>query len=611
VSLAIAVAALAWATLLVVTGGFETRIAGLTLRSHNFNRPAMAGIVALALSIWAYGVPTIRSGATSLARASNQWIARRELPDVPLAMALAAGVLVFGLDRGTGVAGGSDSYGYISQAELWLHGVPVVPQPWTAQVPWPDADWTFSPLGYRPTFGGGAIVPGYAVGLPLLMAAVKLVAGHSAIFWITPVAGMVLVLIAYAVGRRLDTPLAGLLAAFLVATNATVLGELPSPMTDVLAAAALATSLYLLLGPVRRPLGAGLVAAIAVAVRPNLAATAAVMALWLCFARRADYPRRWPRQMAHALIFLTAASPGFLIPAWANWRLFGSPFVSGYGTVETIYDWSHVLPNLERYSRLLVRSWAVPALAGFVVVMIPAKRMWPRITDRSLLIGVALFVFSLVAQYLAYEPVTGEGYLRLLLPCWPFVMTGAARVALMLARPGWLAALVGVAVVLQGASGVRRACANNGCDHRSERKYPSAGQIVRSRTEPSSVIYSFQHSGSLRYYGGRMTLRYDILDPAWLDRSVDWLARRGVHSYALLDDWELERFRERFAGQERLKQLDKPIVIYHGTVGARFFDLVRPPAETAPTEHAFDRFGGPRYPGPVAPPVFGLKNGGG
>lgn len=415
-------------------------------------------------------------------------------------------------------------------------------------------------------------------------------------------------LIAYAVGRRLDTATAGLIAAFLVATNSTVLGEVPSPMSDVLAAAALATSLYLLLGFMRRPLAAGLVAAVAVAVRPNLAATVAVMALWLCFGRPADRPRRWPRQIAHTLVFLIAASPGFLIPAWANWRLFGSPFVSGYGTLETIYDWSHVLPNLERYSRLLVRSWAVPALVGFAIVMIPAKRLWPRITHRSLLAGVVLFVFSLVAQYLAYEPITGEGYLRLLLPCWPFVMTGTARVALMIARPGWLAALVGVAVVLQGAAGVRSACADNGCDHRSERKYPSAGQIVRSRTEPSSVIYSFQHSGSLRYYGGRMTLRYDVLDPAWLDRSVEWLARRGVHSYALLDDWELERFREHFAGQERLKHLDKPIVIYRGAVAALFYDLVRPPAETGPTEYVIDRFDGPRYPRPVAPPVFGFKN---
>jgi hypothetical protein len=34
------------------------------------------------------------------------------------------------------------------------------------------------------------------------------------------------------------------------------------------------------------------------------------------------------------------------------------------------------------------------------------------------------------------------------------------------------------------------------------------------------VILSVQHSGSLRIYADRLTLRFDALDPLWLDRTV-------------------------------------------------------------------------------------------
>ncbi len=61
------------------------------------------------------------------------------------------------------------------------------------------------------------------------------------------------------------------------------------------------------------------------------------------------------------------------------------------------------------------------------------------------------------------------------------------------------------------------------------RHYPSVGRLARDTTEPNSVILSVLHSGSARYYGGCVTLRYDILDPQWLDRAVTWLADHGAH----------------------------------------------------------------------------------
>jgi hypothetical protein len=602
VSLIIAAFAFGWTTLLLVTGGFDLTIFGLTVTTHNFRRPAAAGIVALTLFVWAYGIRRLTRQAAWFGRASNQWLAQRRIVVRPIVLALGAAVLCFGIGWGTGIAGGSDSYGYLSQAELWLDGLPIVPQPWTADVPWPSADWTFTPLGYRPASGGGAIVPTYAVGLPLLMAAVKSLAGHAAMFWIGPVAGAMLVLVTYAVSRRLGSSAAGLIGAWLVATNATLLSEVTAPMSDVLAAAGLASSYYLLWSPARgRQVAAGLLSGLALLVRPNLAPTVGVMMLWLGVRSSG---RGRAAQLVSVLGFAVAASPGFLVPAWANRRLYGSPLMSGYGNLESIYDWSNVLTNLRQYPMLMFESHAALALVGFAAVLAPVRPLWPQVTDRSLLVGIALFVFSLVGQYLAYEPATGGGYLRFLLPCWPFVMVGVAQVVLLPSRPGWSGAVVGLAILAYGVNSVYRLSQQGGFDQRSERKYPESAALVRSRTDPKSVIFSMQHSGSIRYYAGRITLRYDLLNEAWLDRSVAWLAAHGAHPYALLDDWEVKEFRRRFAGQRRLAQLDTPVFIYQGAVAVHFYDLLRPSGEGQPTETIVDRFDNSGYARPVRLPQF-------
>jgi hypothetical protein len=70
-----------------------------------------------------------------------------------------------------------------------------------------------------------------------------------------------------------------------------------------------------------------------------------------------------------------------------------------------------------------------------------------------------------------------------------------------------------------------------------------------------AVILAMQHSGSLRYYTGRLTMRWDVLDPAWLDRAVDSLVTRGLPVYAMLESWEEADFRGRFAGQRTVRGL--------------------------------------------------------
>jgi hypothetical protein len=594
-SLAVTIATGAWTVALLTSGGLNLVLLGVAIRAHGVSRPVTVGVAAFVVFLWSYGI--------------GRAIARVAAAPGAIVVVLAGAVLTLGVTRATCVAGGSDSYGYLSQAELWRSGLPIVSQPWTLDVPWPNANSTFIPLGYRPAQQPGAMVPGYAAGFPLLLAAVESLGGHAAMFWLVPIAGALLVLVAYGVGRALGSTAAGLAGAWLVATNATLLGEVTAPMSDVVAAAALAGSCCLILRPDRRAAAAGgLLSALAILVRPNLAGTVCVMAIWLASRRAGGVQKRDPIDLTRALIFAVAASPGFLVSAWINWRFYGSPLVSGYGSLQSIYHWSNVLPNLQRYVRLIIGSGAPLALAGFAALLVPRGRLWPEAGDRSVFTGIAVFVFSLVAQYLAYEPATGGGYLRFLLPCWPIVMVAAAQVVLRVSRApryGWARAVVGLALVAYGAYGIDRLSRSGGLqDWRGEHRYPTVATLARARTDPSSVFFSGQHSGSIRYYGGRITLRYDMMDPAWLDRSIAWLAAHGAHPYALLDDDEVKLFRQRFKGQERVSALDMPIFVYHGAMVVHFYDLLRTADDPSAPEFIIDRFDGPRRQPPVALPPF-------
>ena len=61
-----------------------------------------------------------------------------------------------------------------------------------------------------------------------------------------------------------------------------------------------------------------------------------------------------------------------------------------------------------------------------------------------------------------------------------------------------------------------------------------------------------------------MTLRFDLLDEAWLDRAAGWMAAHGHHPYVLLEEWELPLFQKRFAAKNALGALDlAPVMAYH------------------------------------------------
>ena len=493
------------------------------------------------------------------------------------AVLLAIVVAVAAANYGVFAAAGSDAYGYVSQSDLWATGRLRIPQPVARELPAALTDETLAPLGYRPArriglIGG--IVPTYPPGLPMVMALARLVAGPGAVYYVVPLLAGLAAWCTFLLGRRIAGPAAGLAASILMATTPAFAISAVRPMSDLPAAAwwGLALVLAPRAGSVSAA-GAGAAAAMAVLTRPNLVPVGAVIGLgFLAHAVRAG--RRASPEFRRLLWFSVAALPGPLLVAAIQQYLYKSPFVSGYGALGDIYAWRNVAINLERYPRWLIETksaYVFAALAGPIVCTVWSRTAgsaashgcregdWSPASTSWLAAGVAGVV---VAAYLPYIAFTEWTYLRFLVPAFPAAFAlAAAAVAIPMARlpaPVSAAALIGVVLVVVPAQ-VRVSVDQSvfrlweGAD-----RDPRIGRYLDARLPGRAVLFSMQLSGSARFYGGRLTVRYDFLRPDQLDPVVDELAARGFHPYFLLEDWEEAAFRAQFAHASRFGQLDWP-----------------------------------------------------
>jgi hypothetical protein len=461
----------------------------------------------------------------------------------PVAVAgLAVLVAVAGLVWGSRAAGGADSYGYISEADLWLAGHLRIPMDFVARAPWPDALASFAPLGYRPADDGRAIVPVHAPGLPLLMAGAKAILGTCAIFWIVPLAGAVFVLATYGIGARIGRPVVGFAAALLVAVSPTTLFMTMNPMSDLPAAAAWTVALFGVLDDSRSQyLLAGIAAALAILIRPNVVPLLGVFAAWVVW--RDFAAQRWARPLrARAWWFLIPAAAGALAVAAINARLYGSPFVSGYGNLE--YAMSHLPHNVLSYPALVAATETPIALLGLLTLFLPM--LWRGGRERQAHWLFAACAIVTAVPYLFLPDTQIWWTLRYWLPAWPAMMIGSVTLVSVLYRAGgvWARTAAVLVVGVLAVHGLQESVTRGVFDvGRDERKYVEVAATVGRLTSPASVILSVQHSGSLRYYAGRMTERWDMA-PGSLDRAIEWLSASGHHPYFVLEDWEERMMRQ-------------------------------------------------------------------
>jgi len=90
-----------------------------------------------------------------------------------------------------------------------------------------------------------------------------------------------------------------------------------------------------------------------------------------------------------------------------------------------------------------------------------------------------------------------------------------------------------------------------------ESVFPRTGHVVGTRLPENALVVTSRFSGSVRFYGARPALVWDVLDPAWLDGALAFARAKGLEPYLLLDSAEEPAFRARFAASA-VGRLDWP-----------------------------------------------------
>jgi hypothetical protein len=525
--------AIAWAGLVWIGGGTAIAVAGLRVSSTDPIRPLVAAALLAVIYILTSGRQRVCEDAA---------LARRLATASRLAAVLAAAIGVIAIAQSSYTASGADAYAYVTQADLLLTGTLTVPVPIANEVPWPAPLSTFVPFGYAAVAHESAIASAVGPGLPLLMALFKAIGGHPALFLVVPITAAWLVWSTFAIGRTLGSSSLGLGAAWLTATSPAFLTMVKEPMSDVPAAAFWALATWKALDASRwSTVVSGVAAAIAILIRPNLVPLAAVLGVWMLWSRAEDSVARARHRLRSLVVFSIPVVLACVVIASINQALFGSPLASGYGATEQLFSAANVPTNIRRYGAWLAETQTPLAFAGIIALIVPTTHLWPaRGAWRGavLLASIAVVVFAMYAFYLPFD---AWWFLRLLLPAWPALCIGTAALIAAASRfAGTRAREVQVVALI--ALGLYTALLASRLqvfpDNEGERRYATVAELVRQTTDPSSIILASIHTGPVRYYAGRDTMRFDLLNEEWLDRAITWLTEHGRHPYILIEDWE-------------------------------------------------------------------------
>ena len=439
--------------------------------------------------------------------------------------------------------GGSDSYGYVSAAHALVNGQVILPQPIVEWLPFPEALPVATPLGWAAAPSGNAIVPGYPLGLSVVMAIFMLVAGPGAEFYVPFAAGIGLLFLTYRLTARLTDWRIAAVATLVVAFNPVVMNMVIQPMSDVPAAFCYLLAVYVLLAaPTLLPV-AGLAAGLCVWLRPSMVFMLPVLC-WLL-----------PRTRQAWLRFAAGLVPVGAVVAGVQWHLYGGPLKTGYGAVPGLFRLSMVAQNAPTYAR-----WIAIVHSPLVFVAF-ALGVW-RAPGRLVAASTAGFVLGIL-PYLFKAPYFDDfGLIRYILPalipCLLVAVIGVGDLMTRyLSRTAAIAALTVFAIA--SASYSYRVVAAEGTFQgvTQESRYAAVGAWIRDHTPPQSVVLAEIHSGSLRFYAHRTTLRFVMLPQDALAATVRAFARRGIACFAAIDGEEEQReFQQRFAREFAIVSVD-------------------------------------------------------
>lgn len=478
-------------------------------------------------------------------------------PGTWIAALAAIALTASGVVRGTWAVGGSDSSCYALMAQAFASGDLQPSSALAVEAPWPEAPRTLAPGGFIPSpVRRDAASPICAPGMSVLMAPLAAWFGRDAIFWLVPVSGGLLVWSAFLLARRLAGSTAGAAAAVLTATSPIVLFQVVQPMNDVLAAALWLCVFAMVIdrpeglspprwSPPRSPI-AGLLMGTAILVRPNLAPLAIVVLA-------APLLLEWPRASRSIAVMAAGALPGVVALLWLNQQLYGSAFASGYGDAAQLFGIGNVRQNVANFGRALLDTQYLVPLAAVAAPFVFGgceRRM-----SAALLLGAA----AAASVYFFYQPYPEWWYLRFLIPALALLLVLASAAGVALAARARMGGVVPIAVVLLALLGLRTAGERQAFELRQlESRYRDTALLVSERLPDNAVLITVWQSGSVRYHADRQAVLWDAMDPAWLDRAVEWLRQRGLQPYFLFERREEPEFRRRFLGHSSFGALDWP-----------------------------------------------------
>jgi hypothetical protein len=461
----------------------------------------------------------------------------------------------------TDVAGGSDSYGYVSQAHQLINGQVYSPENVLSSFGLPENSGQSHPLGYRP-HGSDGIVPTYPFGYPLLLALAIAIGGPQAAYWVTSLLASGTILITYFLGKSLAGREAGIIAATLTFLLPNFLWSSFNPMSDVPATFVATLALLMLIGSrPGQPLAdvvLGFAVGFGIWQRPNMILLVIPVLCWLI----------WQRDLSRLFRFGASVMPFFVVSGVANTYLYGAPWSSGYGSLP-------LAPTLAdaaaRAFRHLLRLHDQQAGVGLVLLVCGLAFGRMELAHRVILASVGGLLLIFFAFY-AIDDAWWYG--RFLLPALPAiaVIEASAVVRLLDIGRGQL-----LGRVTTGLLGVVFAWASLGYAVENgvftqwvgESRYPAAARLARDNVQSPALVLAMQHSGSLRHYGALPTIRYDEMPTARLLETLQQVSQAGGSLYFLGDGWELERLKTSdrsmlLAGSMKVGQIEPgQVVLLH------------------------------------------------
>jgi hypothetical protein len=295
----------------------------------------------------------------------------------------------------------------------------------------------------------------------------------------------------------------------------------------------------------------------AMLTRPPLALAALVLAFIA-----------WAKGRPVLIRLLAAFLPFAIGLALLHAILYGAPTASGYGNADDLFAVATLPQNVRVYGR-----WLLSVHTPLLLLLVAAA--WIGSDRRFALIASAMFA-AVAIPYLVYVPSYDDWEtLRFLLPGLLFLLMAAALASVHLLE-AWMPP---PAAALTAAVLSVVACVSwyQYVDNRQvfslwllESRYPRVGEWMTRNSAPDAIVLASLHSGSIRYYSGRTTIRWDRVPPTEFAPMLAAIVERRRQILLVLDgNAERDEFAQRFAPHDLARVRIEPLDAFQNVSLAR------------------------------------------